>query len=1212
MRRANRKSKKIVKKSVRFLGVNTAGLKSKLTSFKKVLNDLQPSVFFLEETKYQESGRLKIGNNFHIYELNRQDKKGGGLALGCLKELNPVWVREGNDLVEALSVEIFLKSMKIRCCVAYGPQENSPNEKKEAFWNYLDVEALEAEKNGSGLIVHFDGNLWAGNGIISGDPKKQNRNGKLFEEFLNRNPNLTVVNGLSKCKGLITRSRMKGNKLEESILDYFIVCSSVLPYISQMVIDDKKQHILTNYHQVKKNGKATDSDHFTQYMDLDLEFLNEKPIRQEIFNFKNEKSQKQFKTLTSETTQFTDCFLGDAPLLEKIDKWRSVLKLSCEKSFKKIRIKKARTEKISAELRILINKRNGLIKRKKECEKCDYQSSELGIVRKHTREKHTIEGKIKCENCGKGFTTEENIKEHIQIEHAISKKLDAEIEEISNHISDQEAKENKEKVFKQFSYYNENPEKIDIQKMWKMLKNVCPKLKPTLPCAKRNFKGKIITSQNDIKALLAEEYKNRLRTRPMKSDYESVENRRKEIFELKMKLSKLHKSKEWSENDLDIALGDLKNNKSRDFEDYANELFKKETIGTNLKKSLLIMFNSLKRENLIPKFMNYANVTTVPKSGSRLELKNERGIFRVEILRSILMRLIYNSKYYDIDGNISDCQMGARKGKGCRTNIWILNGIIHENAKKKTKKPIVLQFYDYQQMFDSVNLKQAVNDLFDYGVTDDCLQLLFKANEEIFMSVKTPGGLTDRQKITNSVLQGDTWGPMFASVQVDKICKSIEETGIGYQYKNLLPITMLGLVDDLVGVTEAGNKAQQMNVILNVKTSEMGLQFGIQKCKYMIIGNEENFINSNLLVDSWKQNYSENMKTGKYEMEENYEGKVEIAETSEYKYLGFIVSAKGDNMSNINALKKKSIGIIKKLIHKLDSMNLRKYYFEVAMVYFNVILRGSILYASETYYNLTEHQLRSIERIEEAFLRKILNTSRGCPISLLYLETGQWPARFQIMKLRMLFLKHILDQDEHSMVKKFFKLQLQQPMKGDWVSACKTDLDKMNINIKFEEIKKMTKENFLKKIKIKISEIALEYLLNKRGSKGKEILYTNLEMAEYFMPHNDKLNIEEKRRLFSVRSRMVEIADNFGKIELCKMCETKQDMEHIYNCKYLNEEQNKIKFEQIYIGNLNQQIQIWKKFEMNLERSKKWTTNENYPSDPSLICDPLNFLFSNG
>ena len=87
-------------------------------------------------------------------------------------------------------------------------------------------------------------------------------------------------------------------------------------------------------------------------------------------------------------------------------------------------------------------------------------------------------------------------------------------------------------------------------------------------------------------------------------------------------------------------------------------------------------------------------MTTVPKSGSILDPTNERGIFRVDIFRSILMRLIYNSKYSNIEQNISDCQMGARKGKGCRSNIWILNGIIHENSKISNKKPVLLQFYD--------------------------------------------------------------------------------------------------------------------------------------------------------------------------------------------------------------------------------------------------------------------------------------------------------------------------------------------------------------------------------------------------------------------------------------------------------------------------------------------------------------------------------------
>ena len=305
----------------------------------------------------------------------------------------------------------------------------------------------------------------------------------------------------------------------------------------------------------------------------------------------------------------------------------------------------------------------------------------------------------------------------------------------------------------------------------------------------------------------------------------------------------MKKSEEWTEDELDMALRDLKNNKSRDFDGFANELFKSGVIGSDLKKSLLILFNNLKKENKIPQFMNFANVTTVPKPVSRIEPANERGIFRVEIVRSILMRMIYNSKYFDIDKNISDGQMGARKGKGCRTNIWILNGIIYETIKKHNKKPVTLQFYDYKQMFDSVNLIEAINNLYDYGVNDDNLSLIYKANHEIYMAIKTPGGLTDRQKITNSVLQGDTWGSMLASVQVDTFGKAIEEEGIGYMYKNVLPISMLGLVDDVVGVTDTGYKAQQLNKILNVKTSEKGIQFGINKCKSLTIGNQENCIN---------------------------------------------------------------------------------------------------------------------------------------------------------------------------------------------------------------------------------------------------------------------------------------------------------------------------------------------------------------------------------
>ena len=102
--------------------------------------------------------------------------------------------------------------MKIRCCVAYGCQENDTLDRKDAFWTYLDEEVDLAEQNETGFVLQFDGNLWAGSQMIPGDPRQQNKNGKMFQEFLEQHPHLTVVNSLPPCEGLITRSRARDDE----------------------------------------------------------------------------------------------------------------------------------------------------------------------------------------------------------------------------------------------------------------------------------------------------------------------------------------------------------------------------------------------------------------------------------------------------------------------------------------------------------------------------------------------------------------------------------------------------------------------------------------------------------------------------------------------------------------------------------------------------------------------------------------------------------------------------------------------------------------------------------------------------------------------------------------------------------------------------------------------------------------------------------------
>ena len=195
------------------------------------------------------------------------------------------------------------------------------------------------------------------------------------------------------------------------------------------------------------------------------------------------------------------------------------------------------------------------------------------------------------------------------------------------------------------------------------------------------------------------------------------------------------------------------------------------------------------------------------------------------------------------------------------------------------------------------------------------------------------------------------------------------------------------------------------------------------------------------------------------------------------------------------------------------------------------------------------------KKIEEEYLRKVLKTGKGCPLSQLYLEMGIYPARYEIKKLRLLYLKYVLEQKDDSLLKKFLNLQLNQPTRGDWASQIRSDLKEFNITESFEQLKNMTHSRFMGKIKLQIQQHALQYLLGKRKTKGREIEYQQLEMAEYLTPINRKMSIEEKRMMFSIRNQMVDIKSNFkgGKIEIKCLCGERETMEHIWNCKFAND-----------------------------------------------------------
>ena len=58
-----------------------------------------------------------------------------------------------------------------------------------------------------------------------------------------------------------------------------------------------------------------------------------------------------------------------------------------------------------------------------------------------------------------------------------------------------------------------------------------------------------------------------------------------------------------------------------------------------------------------------------------------RVVFRVTVFRNILDRLIFNDEYKTVEKKLSDSNVGGRKDRNIRDNIFVLNAII--NSVKK-------------------------------------------------------------------------------------------------------------------------------------------------------------------------------------------------------------------------------------------------------------------------------------------------------------------------------------------------------------------------------------------------------------------------------------------------------------------------------------------------------------------------------------------------
>ena len=371
--------------------------------------------------------------------------------------------------------------------------------------------------------------------------------------------------------------------------------------------------------------------------------------------------------------------------------------------------------------------------------------------------------------------------------------------------------------------------------------------------------------------------------------------------------------------------------------------------------------------------------------------------------------------------------------------------------------------------------------------------------------------------------------PLLCSNSIDYIGRRCRDLGKHlYYYKKKAAILPLAFVDDLNGISRCGAESVHLNAFLNTQIELKKLSFHLpkdsssgSKCMRMHVG----------------QN-----KVGCPDLKVHNSA---MADVTEITYLGDRISADGKNSRNIQDRTRKGIGCLSQIFKIMRVVN---FDIETALLLREAIMISGMLTNSEVWFNLNNHDLEALEKVDRLYFQKLLGVPHTVPQIAIYLEFGVIPLAIRIKARRINYLHNILRSERSSMLYRVFIVQWHNPCKGDWTLQVKKDLLDFDIPCDLSVISSKSKQVFKQLVKESAKKYAFNYLMDKKLNykKMSKLEYRSLETQSYLL--DNKFTFEEKKLLFQYRTRMAKYAENFrgGKsVTVCPLCSNHIDSQFL-------------------------------------------------------------------
>ncbi len=665
---------------------------------------------------------------------------------------------------------------------------------------------------------------------------------------------------------------------------------------------------------------------------------------------------------------------------------------------------------------------------------------------------------------------------------------------------------------------------INGPNMWEVIKHIRGR-RDQVATAILSKDGEVLEEAEKIRSRYLEHFKEILAPTVAVTDQEkNQEEFINLIFSNIMKLANTMEPQLTKKEEIVEAIKELKRKKCKDAYGWNNEIVLEG--GNEMVESLLYLFRRMETERFTPRQWHEVVIKTVPKpgSGSILLMDNKRGLFLTEIVSKVYERVLKNRNALRIRGYISDLQTGGVKHRSTCDNHILVSETIRKQRQLNKKTYIV--YGDAVKCFDKLWLRDCLVELYKADCFPTDIQMIYSMNKDTIIEVVTPSGSTEKVEVGEIVKQGTVLGPTLCCVETDQINKigDDQERLIGTQ-----KIAILIFVDDVMSAGNAGDIRRAIHNMAEMETLKKST-YGLKKTKYMVIDTAR----------GEPEPITESVKNGV------------IAETDEYKYVGFWINKKGNCQLQIYKKKKSLKGEVIALKSIANFHNVGDMFVAVRLHLFESCVLPSLLYNLEAWTKQSKGEIKDLEKIQANILCTLLGLPKSTPYLGLLNELGIWRIEERLIYRKLMLYNNLINSDENRLAKRVVEEQEQtNDLEGSFFGTVLEMTKSIGVTIK--QIKHMKKSSLKKLIKNK---------LNERMCRIVSLAIPKMTKLRFIVkPHEFKrkkyiVNLKGNEAIQALRCRlnMIQIYGNYhGDItlqRLCPHCEEEDDTtEHLLNCK---------------------------------------------------------------